>query len=228
VRYAERPSAVPGAVIWTKAGDPGPSRILPDGCIDLIWDGAQLFVAGPDSVARWHTGRNGTQYTAVRFADGLGPVVLGVPASAIRDRTPGVADIWPAGAARDLAEQAAADPLGALERWLRRRVQDVEIDSFGPAAFALASGGCSASEMAERLGVGARQLHRRCLTLFGYGPRHLVRVLRMSLALDHARAGSPLAEVAALSGYADQAHLTREVRELAGITPGRLVRELAG
>jgi AraC-like DNA-binding protein len=45
----------------------------------------------------------------------------------------------------------------------------------------------------------------------------------MRRALDLARAGTPLAEVAALAGYADQAHLTREVRELAGVPPARLL-----
>ena len=45
--------------------------------------------------------------------------------------------------------------------------------------------------------------------------------LRRAVAL--ARAGTPLAEVAARAGYADQAHLTREVRELAGVPPTRLL-----
>ncbi|MEU4665925.1 helix-turn-helix domain-containing protein, partial [Micromonospora chalcea] len=71
--------------------------------------------------------------------------------------------------------------------------------------------------------LGARALHRRSLTLFGYGPKTLARILRMRRALDLARAGAPLAEVAARSGYADQAHLTREVRELAGLPPSRLL-----
>jgi AraC-like DNA-binding protein len=66
-------------------------------------------------------------------------------------------------------------------------------------------------------------LHRRCLDAFGYGPKMLARVLRMNAALDRARAGLALAEVAAVSGYADQAHLTREVKALAGVTPSVLL-----
>jgi AraC-like DNA-binding protein len=90
----------------------------------------------------------------------------------------------------------------------------------------MATAGVPVAAMAEQLGMSARQLHRRCLPVFGYGPRRLARVLRMGRALDEARAGLPLASVAADCGYADQAHLSREVRALAGDTPMALVREL--
>ncbi|MEV5769093.1 helix-turn-helix domain-containing protein, partial [Micromonospora sp. NPDC052213] len=60
---------------------------------------------------------------------------------------------------------------------------------------------------------------RRSRHLFGYGPKTLARILRMGRALALARAGTPLAEVAARCGYADQAHLTRDVRDLAGVPP---------
>ncbi|MGW5695942.1 helix-turn-helix domain-containing protein, partial [Streptomyces asiaticus] len=69
-----------------------------------------------------------------------------------------------------------------------------------------------------------RQLHRRSLAAFGYGPKTLGRVLRLNRALDLARTGLPFAEVAATAGYADQAHLARDVRALAGVPLGRLLR----
>jgi transcriptional regulator GlxA family with amidase domain len=45
----------------------------------------------------------------------------------------------------------------------------------------------------------------------------------MNVALDHARTGLALADVAVLTGYADQAHLTRETRRLTGRTPRELL-----
>ncbi|MEU5830475.1 helix-turn-helix domain-containing protein, partial [Micromonospora tulbaghiae] len=86
----------------------------------------------------------------------------------------------------------------------------------------LAAGATVAATAAE-VGLGPRALHRRSRALFGYGPKTLARILRMRRALDLARTGAPLAEVAVRSGYADQAHLTREVRELAGVPPTRLL-----
>jgi AraC-like DNA-binding protein len=46
--------------------------------------------------------------------------------------------------------------------------------------------------------------------------------------LAEARTGAPLGRLAHTCGYADQAHLPGQVRELAGTTPSRLLRELAG
>jgi AraC-like DNA-binding protein len=90
----------------------------------------------------------------------------------------------------------------------------------------MAAAGAPVSLIAGRVGVSARHLHRRCLPLFGYGPRRLARVLRLGRAVDEVRSGLPLAQVAAGCGYADQAHLSREMRALAGTTPSGLLREL--
>jgi AraC-like DNA-binding protein len=61
------------------------------------------------------------------------------------------------------------------------------------------------------------------LFLFGYGPKTLARILRLGAALDLARVGTPFGRVAAETGYADQAHLSREVRSLAGVPLRELV-----
>ena len=73
--YRERETTVPGVVLWhSEAGPaPEPSLILPDGCLDLIWDGDRLFVAGPDTVAQRHSSRPAARYTALRFSGGLRP-----------------------------------------------------------------------------------------------------------------------------------------------------------
>nr|WP_246425558.1 helix-turn-helix domain-containing protein [Streptomonospora nanhaiensis] len=78
--------------------------------------------------------------------------------------------------------------------------------------------GATVAAVAADTGLDARRLHRRSVAAFGYGPKTLARILRFTRALDAARAGTPYAEVAATTGYADQAHLAREVRALAGAT----------
>ncbi len=70
----------PGAVIWTRTvGAGGAShRIVPDGCLDIIWASGTLRVAGPDTRAHLSESRPGAAYLGMRFAPGTGPAVLGV------------------------------------------------------------------------------------------------------------------------------------------------------
>lgn len=51
----------------------------------------------------------------------------------------------------------------------------------------------------------------------------LDRVLWMNVALNHARTGLALADVATRTGYADQAHFTRDVKALTGLPPTLLL-----
>jgi len=69
--------------------------------------------------------------------------------------------------------------------------------------------------LAAEVGLSERQLRRRCGTAFGYPPSVLRRLLRLQRFLRSAIAITPerpsLAVLAAAAGYADQAHLAREL-----------------
>jgi AraC-like DNA-binding protein len=78
--------------------------------------------------------------------------------------------------------------------------------------------------------------HRRFISLFeestGITPKRFARVVRFRETLEALKrgelSGESLGALAAALGYADQAHLTREFREYAGITPARYRQELPG
>jgi AraC-like DNA-binding protein len=228
VTYSERATFVAGATMWRRSAEPAPTPglILPDGCMDLLWDGARLFVAGPDTTARWHQAPEEVSYTAIRFSGGTGPALLGVPADELRDQTPDLDELWPSGDVRRLVEQVAADPVAALEAWIVGRAASRKVDPLGSRVLKMASVGTPVAVMADYLGLSTRQLHRRCIPVFSYGPRRLARILRMGRALEKVRAGTPLAQVAATCRYVDQAHFCREVRALTRTTPARLLQEL--
>jgi transcriptional regulator GlxA family with amidase domain len=81
------------------------------------------------------------------------------------------------------------------------------------------------ANVAADLGVSERHLRRRCDAAAGYGPATLRRVLRFRRFVSSIdRTGSPadLARLAAETGYADQAHLTRESTRLGGLPPAAL------
>ncbi|WP_424640583.1 helix-turn-helix domain-containing protein [Embleya sp. AB8] len=221
--YVEHRSRLAPLVVWTRTVETaGRGRVLPDGCMDLIWTGDELIVTGPDTVAHEaSTDRPGTRYTAVRCAPGVGPDLFGLPADALRDRRVPLADVWGAYRARLCTERiaAAADPAALLERLAADRLRDRDPDTarFTRAVVGELRAGAGIATVAAGLNLSERQLHRRSLTAFGYGPKTLARVLRLERALDLARAGFPAARVAADAGYADQAHFSRDVKALTGV-----------
>jgi AraC-like DNA-binding protein len=226
--YTERPSRIPGAVVWRRRAWPGAvGRILPDGCMDVIHRDGELFVAGPDTVAHLVGGANdpgGRRSTAIRFAPGTAPAFLGVPAHELRNLRVPLHDLWPGRRVRRLtaAIDAADDRAEALESALL--AMDAAVDPLAVPLLARLRAGRPVAAIAADIGLSERQLHRRGLTLYGYGLKTLSRILRFTAALDLARGGMAFGAAAATAGYADQAHLAREVRALAGVPMGELLK----
>lgn len=196
--------------------------------MDLLWIGGRLGVAGPDTHAYQPNLQGGTvggggECVGVRFAPGIAPALLGVPAHELRDLRVDLADLWPGPESREIVERVAtaADPAAALESVaLRRMALAGPPDPLLRAVVDGLDAGRTVASVADTVGLGTRRLHRRSLDAFGYGPKTLARVLRLQRALALVRAGAPYAEAAVAAGCADQAHLARETRDLAGLTLG--------
>jgi AraC-like DNA-binding protein len=225
--YRERP-APPGlglACVWSQSlGDDGTDlhvqRVVPDACIDLIWSdwAGEVHVAGPDTGPFLAIIPPGGRLVGVRFRPGLAAAVLGVPADALTDGRVPLRSLWGT-AADELAEAAAGgDPASALTRAVAARWRAADPNDQAAAALVTAlTEGDSVRAAALRLGLSERQLRRRSHAAFGYGPKTLHRILRFQRALAQVRAGVPAADIAYAAGYADQAHLAHDVRELAGV-----------
>lgn len=216
------------------AGEPAHRHdVLPDGCMDLLWSGTELLVAGPDT--RPHPARRepGGMAVGLRFAPGALPGLLGVPASALRDQRVPLAELHPrlGRAAASRLGDRRADSGSALVAVLADAALALpggEVDRAAIQVAAEVGAGASAAATADALGWTSRTLHRRCLASFGYGPAVLRRVLRFRRATDLLSAGVPPAEAASRSGYADQPHLSRELRALGGFSPASRSRAAAG
>ena len=215
-----------------------PLQIIPDGCIDIVWTGESLGVAGPDTQPIFESFAAGTVIVGVRFLPGAAPPWLGVPATEIVNGRVPLQEFWGTDArrladrlrevrnasrARDLILSALASrsPLPGLVDPAARAVAN---------AFARDEGDrVRLSELTATLGLSERTLRRRCENAFGYGPKTLQRILRFQkfLRLLRQSAVPGLAELATACGFADQAHLTREVRNLGGLTPTAFMRRPA-
>lgn len=221
------------AALWTaEVAGRRAHRILPDGCIDLVLVEGALRVVGPASTAQLAEVEG--LVVGVRFRPGGAAPVLGIQACELLDATapaPAVLGVAGARLERSLAAcGTAAEAVAALERGLDGLVRDAPRPdpAVGAAVARLAADpGMRVATLASELGLGERTLLRRFDAAVGHGPRRLGRVLRLrrALALAKAEPATSWARVAADAGYADQAHLGRDCRELAGVPPSALVSE---
>lgn len=215
-------------------------KVVPDGCADIVWTGTNFIVAGPDSRPMLDRLPRGAVVVGVRFHPGAASSWLGLPLSEIVNRRVPLAEFWRKDAARLFdkasASRSAPEIALALETVLRSRLVEIGLadrqivflrraagDHCHPARIRL-------DRLAARMGMSDRTLRRRCLDAFGYGFKVLDRVLRFQrffwLAAQTSKGG--LAELAARAGYADQAHMTREVQRMSGATASEFVAQVHG
>jgi AraC-like DNA-binding protein len=158
---------------------------------------------------------------------GAAPLLLGAAASELAERHTPLEDLWGAGV-REIEERLALagpdqDRLALFESILAERLPRVR--GIHPAV-AGALAGLGAHEGVRSLVSRSGYSHRRFVALFreavGLSPKLYSRVLRFRRMLERAAAPAPppWATLALDAGYSDQAHLSREFRELAGVTPG--------
>lgn len=229
-------SAVPGTVPGGAAlpGHAAADLVLPDGCMDIVWVEGRLLVAGPDTRGHLAPVGPGGSAAGLRLAPGAAPAVLGVAAHELVDRRVPLDAVWTGRDARLLADaveraETAGPAAGSAARVARvveqafsgrPGVDGSTGDAVGRAVMlSMSAAGAGVSQVARATGWSDRQLRRHSLDLFGYGLATLRRVLRLQAAVRLAAQGWSLAEVASRSGCSDQAHLTREVVALTGLTP---------
>jgi AraC-like DNA-binding protein len=203
--------------VWRSAPE-GPKRIVPDGCVDLVAGGGEVFVAGPDTTAWSSVTAQGAVLSGVRFRPGLAAAVLGVAADELRDRRVGLGELW----GRDgelVAERLSGGEWSVVEAVVSRLSAvprpdaavteliarlDAGVARVGEAAVGLARSGAQAARLAEaaadlgRSGPQAARLAEAAADLAWSG-LYATRLAEAAAYL--ARSGpqaTPLAEAAAI------------------------------
>jgi AraC-like DNA-binding protein len=209
--------------------------VFPDGCVDIVWVGeAAPTVAGPATHHVHVPLPVGVDIVGLRFRPGHAEALLGLPADELLNASARLADIWGAGAVElgdPISEQRSVREKINLLRDLsvRKFANGQESDAMVAACVAwLASHPTGRiSELQRVSDMSSRQLQRRFQSAVGYGPKTFQRIVRLQRLLDlSARDAARNAGLAALSdaaGYADQAHMSREVRDLTGRLPSSLL-----
>jgi AraC-like DNA-binding protein len=210
-------------------------RVLPDGCVDIVWvDDRAPVVAGPATRAFIAPLPPRSIAVGARCRPGLAASLLGQPAAGLLDQEVALRDVCRRLAERlsgkVAEERSAAGKLAAVEAGLATHLADARpADDLVTAAvgwLARHPGG-RVHDLTRSLDLGSRQLQRRFRAAVGYGPKTFHRILRfqrlLALAREERARGRGLSSLALEAGYADQAHMTREVHRLAGRQPTTLL-----
>ena len=206
--------------LWTSTGPAGPRLVVPDGCIDILVDvdrpDAPILV-GAMTIARTVDAGASVRIVAVRFRPGRAAPFLRLAASELTDRHGDRAQVpW--------LRVDPRDPLASLSRGLRARLRAIAPPDpvVAYAVDRLASPTAPAiADRARDTGFTRQHLRRLFEHHVGLGPKQFGRIARLQRALAAVQRSptADLAELALRLGYFDQAHMTRDFRALATLTP---------
>jgi hypothetical protein len=204
-------------VIWrTHDTSDGTYLAAADACWDMVFirsvHGNRALLSGPSSTITPVPYRAGNRNVGIRFHRGT--YLTHVPASAMVDTTeslpmPGDETFLLAGLEFPLPTYDTVDEFVAdLER--------LDLLNDDPVAMAALRG--------DEPGTSTRSVQRHVATSTGLSATRIRQIVRARQAAERLMLGDPILDVAHDLGYADQAHLTRDVKRLTGYTPGQTKR----
>ncbi len=225
------------------------SRVLPDGCADVIFDfsehpvgpaspagGERSYVVGAMTAALVveHFGR--VDLLGVRFRPGGAAAFLHLPLGELTDRridAQSLGDGWQATTTRILSAESVSERIALLEAALSIRLRSAAMtDRLVARAWSRlveTAGALPVRQLANEVGLGERRLQRLFHERVGLSPKEAARIARFRATLEHMRSHphEPLVRIALEGGYYDQPHFTREFSRLAGLPPEAWRRERA-
>jgi AraC-like DNA-binding protein len=212
--------------------------VPPDGAVSFFARRlAPPFVMGPRTEPLRPPVDAGQVIYGTRLWPGAARAVLQADVSRLRNRIVPLAEVMPAEWSRSFGAALADAPADheAVRRldqvWAPLVGRRADLDAaVMRAAFTIiqSHGQVRVSRLAVEAGLSERHLRRRFVQAVGLAPKELARVRRLRSSIVEAL-GSPQrrwVELAAASGYADQAHLVREYRRLSGLPPEAFLAQL--
>jgi methylphosphotriester-DNA--protein-cysteine methyltransferase len=235
------------ACLWTSRalpdGAPVRTRVLPDNCIDILWqDRAPLgFVAGMMSRAHRVEMAQPVLSVAVRFLPGAARAFFDVPLHLLQDAHPGLDDLWPRFDAEALAaalwerEHPIEHRLATLERALLARLHarthartsaPARADTLVRTAINLLEkngGALRVEDLASRLQVSRQHLALQFRERVGLSAKTFAMVCQFrhahAVLRSHGAGEIDWPRLAGDCGYYDQSHLIHAFRQFADDTP---------
>lgn len=205
--------------------------IIPDGCIDVIFDlnnprTLQSFVVG--AMTRPIMNRR-TNLLGVRFKPGMAYPFLQVPANELTDE---IVDYFEF-AGREahhlliqlLALNSTEQQITLLNTLFMEKLSAIDgVQSQMLRALHLmdCSGGrISIEQISAEVGWSRQHFTRKCLYYTGLTPKFLSQVIRIKKVIQHYKTEKfyDWSQLAVDGGYYDQSHMIREFKKITGLSP---------
>lgn len=224
---------------------PERQRVVPDGCMEMIFNDGDLFYQMLENGTRLQQPRcfvfgqitspldiepsGSTGIFAIRFhPDGFAPFTT-LSMHSLDNRAVPLAELYGrTGVELEkniLDERSTTVRIAIIESFLLNRLNSLEgTDALAKSSVDMllrSKGQVSIDDLAGQLNTSRRQLERRFSSAIGLSPKQLAKIIRLqaTLKLMEQEQFTSLTSLAHENGYFDQAHFIKDFREFTGMTP---------
>jgi AraC-like DNA-binding protein len=226
--YRERRIGIgrtPFTHLWEQRIGDGVPRVLPDNQSDIIVSSDGLaWITGPATGADLPELEAGTSLKGLRIDTAWLRSIVGAHAGELTDRRIALDAFLPRSTTHRLVDALRAGTFdGELAAVLWPEAAPDNRVTYAVAALT-SRRAPDVGVLADRMGLSPRHLRRLVEHDTGLTPKLISQVARLRHAIGDATtdAHADIAQIAASTGYSDQAHLSREARRFTGLTPAAL------
>lgn len=229
----------------------GQQQILPDGCMDLIFNlgdevkrivseeefliQPRAFVLGQIKNPCWIEPTGKVETFAVRFHPGSFAYFTSVPMSGLVDKDTELSELFDRGRVRDLeaAIIATEDTHKRIEILSAFLVESlaatVDVDQLLSATLEKifqTRGSQGLTQLLEGNQNQRRKIERKFSKLVGLSPKQLCRIIRLQASLRHMLEGDKsLTHVGNEGDFFDQAHFVKDFKDFTGVSPKEFYKD---
>jgi AraC-like DNA-binding protein len=211
---------------WSQSNNVAPHIVLPDGCIDIVFNEGAGFVVGT-MTAPIVVEPLGS-YVGVRFRSAKASAFLNFDASELTDQKTELRNIAHLDGSGLVERLFDAKTLSkkiqvlntTLSSWFRPKTNDNVDDVIQK--IAETQGNISINSICNSVDLSRQHLARLFQEYVGIRPKQFARVIRFQALLKNVRQNRKKinwADQAAMLGYYDQAHLISDFRQFSGTSP---------
>jgi len=205
--------------------------IIPDGCIDIIFDLARQAKESSLLIGAMTKPiiNNRTKIIGVRFKPGMAYPFIKIPMNKLTDT---IVDYYEFSGpeANDLSDQLTESnsikaQLSVLNKYLTLKLSSIRsVEPEIRQALHLinnANGSNTVKEISEKIGWSRQYLNKKCLCYTGLSPKFLLQAIRIKKIVScyNSETFHSWSDLSLAGGFYDQSHMINEFKKITGLTP---------